>query len=370
MKSARLVMIGMVFFAIMKPGDCADPEPIVLKGHTKPITAVAWAANGKSLATVSEDRSIRIWDPTTGRQSSALTEIAHEGYSRPVVVFNSDLSVTAINYWGQIRVRHLPEGKELLKIDPILDRGQQSAFRPDVFAMAFSPDGKQLVTAGSTAAVGGRHGLPGGIVLLWDVATGKIIHQSDRISTAPSSVAWTKDGKRFAVGTNGAGGELPEAGQVLIWNAETGKRLDSFFVKPDVAPGEWASAGDVAFSPDGQFVAVPITAGSRGAPAGLLVEDTGASVRIWNLATGKATEPINGIKSAISQLVFSADGKRLATAGRDSFARIWEATTGNELLALKAPAGITAISFSPDGKFLVTGSKDGSARIWSAPLAK
>jgi len=39
----------------------------------------------------------------------------------------------------------------LLKIDPILDRGEKFSFRPDVFAMAFSPDKKRLATAGSVA---------------------------------------------------------------------------------------------------------------------------------------------------------------------------------------------------------------------------
>ena len=82
--------------------------------------------------------------------------------SRP----DSGLKVVAINYWGAISIRTVADDKELVKIDPILDRGQRSAFRPDVFAMAFSPDGKRLATAGSVAAVGGPHGLPGGIVIV------------------------------------------------------------------------------------------------------------------------------------------------------------------------------------------------------------
>ncbi len=264
----------------------------------------------------------------------------------------------------------MADGKVLIKIDPILDRGQKAAFRPDVFAMAFSPDGKRLATAGSVAAVGGPHGLPGGIVIVWDAETGKIVHQSAKLSTAASSVAWSADGRRFAVGTNGAGGELPEAGEVQVWDAETGKVLHSFKVQPEVDYGEWASAGDVAFGPEGKRIAAPVTAGSRGAPAGLLIDDTGASVRVWDLGTGKSTQPVKGLKSSVERVVFSPDGKQLATAGRDKAVRVWDVETGKELATLQSPDQVGAVVFSPDGKSLAAGSKDGSVRIWSVPPAK
>jgi len=371
MHAFRSALVAIVLVAVMKPGLAADPpEPVVLKGHTKSVSTVAWAADGKFVATASDDRSIRVWDPATGRQTTSLSDIAREGYGGPVVAFTADLKVVAINYWGEITTRTVADGKVLIKIDPILDRGQKSAFRPDVFAMAFSPDGKQLAIAGSVAAVGGRHGLPGGVVFVWDAVTGKALHQSDRLSTAASSVAWSADGKRFAAGTNGAGGELPEAGVVKVWDAETGKVLHSFSVKPEVAQGEWASAGDVAFGPDGKRVAAPVTAGSRGTPAGLLIEDTGASVLMWDLGTGKSTPAVKGLKASVQRVVFSPDGKRLATAGSDKVVRVWEGETGKELAALPSPDRVGVVAFSPDGKSLAAGSKDGSVRIWMLPAVK
>ncbi|MFN0020198.1 MAG: WD40 repeat domain-containing protein [Pirellulaceae bacterium] len=345
-------------------------EPVVLKGHAKAVTALAWGADGKSVATAGDDRAIVLWDAETGRQIGSLATIARAGYGGPVVAFSPDLKVVAVNYWGEITIRTVANGKTLAKIDPILDRGQKSAFRPDVFAMAFSPDGKRLATAGSIAAVGGRHGLPGGIVIVWDAETGKVIHQSDKLSTAASSVTWSADGKRYAAGTNGAGGELPEAGEVRIWDAEKGKVLHSFQVKPEVDYGEWASAGDVAFSPDGKRVAAPVTAGSRGAPAGLLIDDTGASVAVWELATGKSTQPVKGLKAAVGRVVFSPDGKQLATAGSDKIVRVWDLATGKELAALPCPDEVNVVAFSPDGKSLAGGSQDGSIRIWAVPVAK
>jgi WD40 repeat protein len=370
MNAVRATVVAVTLATVTDPGRPAEPpEPVVLRGHTKAVSAVVWAADGKAVATAGDDRTIRVWDPLTGRQTASLPGIAREGYGGPVVAFTANLKVTAINYWGEITIRAAADGKVLATIDPILDRGQKSAFRPDVYAMAFSPDGKRLASAGSVAAVGGPHGLPGGIVVVWDAETGKLVHRSDTLSSAASSVAWSADGKRVAAGTNGAGGELPEAGEVRVWDADTGKSLHRFAVKAAVRPGEWASAGDVAFTPDGKRVAAPVTAGSRGAPAGLLIDDTGASVRVWDLETGKDTQPVKGLKASVGRVAFSPDGSRLATAGADKVVRVWAVATGKELAGLPSSDRVSAVAFSPDGKSVAAGSRDGSIRVWAAPAA-
>jgi WD40 repeat protein len=368
MKSIRATIVAVTLVAVLSPTQAA--EPVVLKGHTKSVSALAWAADGKSMATASDDRSIKVWDLTVGKQSASLSGIANEGYGGPVIAFTADLKVVAVNYWGAITIRTVSDNKELAKIDPILDRGQKSAFRPDVYAMAFSPDGKRLATAGSIAAVGGGHGLPGGIVVVWDAESGKIVHQSGKLSTAAASVTWSKDGKRLVAGTSGAGGELQEAGEVWVWDGETGKVLNTFPVKPKTEYGEWASATDVAISPDGKRVAAPVTAGSRGAPSGIIIEDTGASIRVWDLTTSKDTLPVKGLKVSVGRVVFSPDGKQMATAGADKFVRVWDGETGKERAALLNTDQVGVVSFSPDGKFIAAGSKDGSIRIWALPADK
>ena len=232
--------------------------------------------------------------------------------------------------------------------------------------MAFSPDGKRLATAGSVA----RQSLPAGIVVVWDTETGKVLHQSDKLMMGAGAVAWSPDGKRLAAGTDGAGGELPEAGEVLVWDAGTGKVQHTFKVKDKVEDGEWASAADVAFSPDGQRVAAVVKAGSRASPAGIILEDTGASIRVWDLGTGKSALPVTGLKPSVARVVFSPDGKSLATAGADKMVRVWDAGTGRELAALSCLDSVEVVAFSPGGKFLAGGCKDGSVRIWAAPAAK
>jgi len=69
MYAARATVAAVILAAVFDPGATAQPPlPVVLKGHTKAVTAVAWAADGKSVATAGDDRSIRVWDPVTGRR--------------------------------------------------------------------------------------------------------------------------------------------------------------------------------------------------------------------------------------------------------------------------------------------------------------
>lgn len=198
------VMLVLFLISATKPGPASEATVTeVLKGHTKAVSLVAWAADGRTMATASDDRTIRLWNPGTGKQTASLSEIAREGYGGPVVAITADLQVAAVSYWGEIAIRNVADGRVLVKIDPVLDREQKSAFRPDVFAMAFSPDGKQLATAGSTAAVGGRHGLPGGIVIVWDTAA---LASPAGVTT----IAFSPDGKSLAAGSKN--------GLVQIWS--------------------------------------------------------------------------------------------------------------------------------------------------------
>lgn len=364
-------MAAVTFIVAFIPVLASDPLiPVVLKGHAKSVSTLAWAKDGTTLATASDDRSIRVWNTTSGEQSAAWEAIAREGYGGPVVAFTANLDVVAINYWGEITIRNMTDNKVIAKLDPILDRGKKSAFRPDVYALAFSPDGKRLATAGSVAAVGGRHGLPGGVVIIWDIKSGKTVHIFDKLSTAASSVTWSSDGQKLVAGTNGAGGELEEAGEVWVWDTATGNSLHSTSVKPQTEYGEWASVADVTLSPDGQRVAIPVTAGSRSASSGILIKNTGASIRVWDLGNAQDTQLVTGLKASVVRIMYSPNGEQLATASRDNIVRLWNASSGAELASLTCPDEVTSIAFSPNGRFLAAGSKDGSVRIWPAHSAR
>ena len=70
---------------------------------------------------------------------------------------------------------------------------------------------------------------------------------------------------------------------------------------------------------------------------------------------------------SVSSAAFSPDGTRVVTASWDNTARIWDAATGAEILALKGhDKGVISAAFSPDGTRIVTASDDSTARIWNA----
>src|SRR5262249_45800798 len=76
---------------------------------------------------------------------------------------------------------------------------------------------------------------------------------------------------------------------------------------------------------------------------------------------------LSGHTAEVLAVCFSADGTRLATASRDQTARLWDARTGQELLALQGHTGmVVSVCFSPDGTRLATGSMDRTARLWDA----
>jgi len=112
-----------------------------------------------------------------------------------------------------------------------------------------------------------------------------------------------------------------------------------------------------AFSPDGKRIA---TASADG------------TARIWDVSTGKELLSVKGSTYGIDSergyvwfAAFSPDGKFLATAGGDGVARIWDAITGQQLISLKGHSDeVFTVAFSRDGNRLVTSSYDSTAKVW------
>ena len=100
----------------------------------------------------------------------------------------------------------------------------------------------------------------------------------------------------------------------------------------------------VVFSPDGKYLATSSKDGTA---------------RIWDL-NGNQIALLKGHQEDVYDVVFSPDGKYLATSSKDETARIWD-LNGNQLRVLH---GHIRVEFSPDGKYLATASLDGTARIW------
>ena len=217
-----------------------------------------------------------------------------------------------------------------------------------------------------------RRGIPMGFARTWEVY----------------DAAFSPDGRYVATAS---------AEAAHIWDAQTGQRVAEL---PTVEP---SSIHHVEFSPDGRLL---LTAGTRRATlwdarTGKNVrevwhqEDTGfgtdnrmnaslssdgrlvltigrdSNARVWDASTGQRVALMEGHEGGIAAAAFSHDGGRVVTAGWDDTARVWEARTGKAVSVLNGHQDpVRSAAFSPDGKLVVTTSQDRTARVWDADTGK
>jgi WD40 repeat protein/serine/threonine protein kinase len=159
------------------------------------------------------------------------------------------------------------------------------------------------------------------------------------------SVAFSLDGKRLASSVRGSWDATKKAyvgGGVQVWDAQTGQKL--LFLKAPSGP-VWR----VVYSPDGKRLAS---------------DGGGGMVHVWDAQTG---QELLSFKGAGWSPVFSPDGKRLASASYDNTVKVWDAQTARELLSLKGHAdSVRSLAYSPDGKRLASASYDNTVRVWDA----
>ena len=161
----------------------------ILKGHSGAIYAVAFSPDGQSVATGSQDHTAGIWDVRTGRARYALRG---HGDVVEAVAFSPDAKILATGSWDKtVRLWDATSGKEIRRL---------SGNTVQVLSVAFSPDGKLLASASGgwgNAAVTNDTPAPGEVIV-WDVATGKVVAMLKGHRDRIFGVAFSPDGKLLA----------------------------------------------------------------------------------------------------------------------------------------------------------------------------
>lgn len=304
---------------------------MVFEGHTGEVNAVAFSPDGRIFASGSTDDTLRLWEAASGKELASMKcdgggiwTVAYSPDGRFVVCGCNDGTIKA---WDV-------KSKKLLFVS--------QATKHEVWSVAISPDGK-LVAVGTKDAQ----------VQLRDAKTGEQKYSVDNVSQV-SGIAFSPNGKLLTTSSVNQ--------PMKVWDVETGKAI----LTAEKAPSfqQW-----VDFAPDGKQIATACWNGSVliwDAETGVLKRTLQHSSRgpfADRLDLGRfGTRPL----PPVYFVVYSPDGKLLASAGRDRTAKLWDAETGEAVAVLK-PHGntVTSVAFSLDGRQIVTAAEDNMIRLWN-----
>ena len=381
-----------------------------LKGHLHAISSVAFSPNGETLASASWDDTIKLWDVESGREIDTLTGRRKDVKS---VAFSPDGNILASGSEdGTIFLWNLSE----FDISPIVQDNSDAAPQPPnsdispvvqdnsdaapqplrqvplsralpenaitqldynspVYAVAFSPDGKLLVS-----------GVSDNTVQLWDTVVQRELSPLTGHKDWVKSVAFSPDGKLLASASADK--------TVKLWNVDSRHEIETLMHR------NWVQT--VRFSPDGQTLAsgsydgkirtwsVDTTSrrrfgirinenftveGHRGAVSSIAFSpnaDTLASgsydgtVKLWTVSAEPEIRPLNGHSHSVYAVAFSPDGKMLASGSSDNSVKFWDVSTGQAVATLEHIGYVEALTFSHDGKRLATGltSVSDNVNLW------
>ncbi|MDJ0703798.1 MAG: pentapeptide repeat-containing protein, partial [Leptolyngbyaceae cyanobacterium MO_188.B28] len=334
-------------------GECLN----TLKGHDHWIRSLAFNSDGQLLVSGGDDQTVRMWDVRTGKCLNTLE--GHDHWVRSVAFSPDGQMIVSGSDDQTVRTWDAETGQCLSIL-----YGHENR----VWSVAFSEDSKAIASGSDDQTV-----------RTWDAETGQCLTTVQGHSNWILSVAFSPSGHQLASGsedtvlrvwdignreyrtlightsriwavTFSPDGQLLASGSddqtIRIWDLETGKGKQC--LRTLTEHEHWVRS--VAFSPDSQLIA----SGS---------DDK--SIRIWDVHTGKCLTILQGHKHWIRSVAFSPNGQLIASGSDDHTIKLWNVKTGKSVATLAQHNNLVrSVTFSPDGKLLVSGSDDHTVKVW------
>lgn len=311
------------------------PAPVRrLAGHTNEINRILATPDGKTLISVSSDRTVKYWDALSD-QGEPGSVVLNDGYVPKGVTEKVD----------KLPPPPPPIEVKVVVQKPVRDLTNHQEW---VLGLTQTPDGRTLVTGDDQ-----------GVIIVWDLPAGKELRRWQATQWI-RSLGVSPDGRTVAASQHTPfirfkDGLEEHRPHFHFWDAGSGQsRLD---LSKEIKVGMSA----VVYSPDGKWLAA--------AHGNTQTEKNEGKVFLIDPATGTKIRELAGHPVGTNDLAFHPDGRHLFSCGRDQMIKIWNLEDGKLVrdFGKFADRGvwIGAVSISPDGRLLAAADRAGQVLIYS-----
>lgn len=324
------------------------------------INSVAYSPDGKYIVSCSNNGDIQFWNAKTGEENNTWKYDAEfamfslDGKHILIGTEEGDIEIECFSEWNH-------PTKKSIEVVPFIPEGETYRFcnitleghSGSVECAAFSPNGENVISG---------HG--DGSIKVWSLNTGKCIQVLGWGLENVKSVAYSPDGKYFVgAGSKMVGEEHIEENGIISYSYTSRIGDIKIFDAKTYDCVKTLKANDsgwqvsLAYSPNGKYI---------------ISSTEGKTIKMWDVEKGECVKTLEANAGSVSCLAYSPDGKYIVSGSNqphsekpDNNIRIWDAESGKCILTLEGHTkGVRSVAFSPDGKHVVSGSNDNTIKIW------